>query len=242
MFLQTFHELQSRSVTALDLKMEYIQKVVADSYTRRLRLAKMSHQSTSVSTMTADLSHCIVRTADQSCHIVLSERQTSPVTLYYDDIRNLRNTSLKDLYIDGNTIDIGQPGILTYLPSSLLILSISENRWVAGIITWSPYDNLINLVSIDISKMNIHQMSQSRAARNLCCSHFMQDVSCEKSRIKNVIGDIFGSCTNTTHHYNDNIKRSNAIEFMKETDPWRCCYPLTAYGANYILIPENEIK
>ncbi|VDI43161.1 Hypothetical predicted protein [Mytilus galloprovincialis] len=48
------------------------------------------------------------------------------VTLYCDDIRNLRNTSLEELYIDGNNIDIGQPGILTYLPSSLLILSIRD--------------------------------------------------------------------------------------------------------------------
>ncbi|CAC5382203.1 unnamed protein product [Mytilus coruscus] len=162
------------------------------------------------------------------------------VTLYCDDIRYLRNISLQELYIDGNNIVIGQPGVLTYLPSSLLVLSISENRWVAGLYTWSPYDNLRNLVRIDISNINNHELSQSGSARYTCCSHFLEDVSCEKSRIKNVIGDyITGGCADTTNHYNDDIKRRNSVETSIKPDPWKCFYPLNEDEVHYIVVPEN---
>ncbi|XP_052081445.1 toll-like receptor 4 [Mytilus californianus] len=162
------------------------------------------------------------------------------VTLYCDDILNLRNTSLQELYIDGNNIAIGQPGILTYLPSSLLVLSIRENRWVAGLYTWSPYDNLINLVRIDISNINNHEMSQSDSAHYPCCLHFLEDVSCEKSRIKNVKGDnTSGSCSYTPQHYNDDIQSRKSIDIFKNPDPWRCFYPLGDADVHYIMVPEN---
>ncbi|XP_071145399.1 toll-like receptor 4 [Mytilus edulis] len=162
------------------------------------------------------------------------------VTLYCDDIRNLRNTSLEELYIDGNNIDIGQSGILTYLPSSLLILSISENRWVAGVYTYRPYDNLINLVSIDVSNMNNHQMSQNGAASFPCCLHFLGDVTCEKSRIKTVSGDnTTGTCAYTPQHYNDYIHSSKPVDIPDNPDPWRCSYPLGDVDVHYIVVPEN---
>ncbi|VDI44538.1 Hypothetical predicted protein [Mytilus galloprovincialis] len=162
------------------------------------------------------------------------------VTLYCDDIRNLRNTSLEELYIDGNNIDIGQPGILTYLPSSLLILSISKNRWVAGAYTYRPYDNLINLVSIDVSNMNNHQMSQNGSARFPCCLHFLGDVTCEKSRIKTVSGhNTTGTCAYTPQHYNDYIHSSKPVDVPDNPDPWRCSYPLGDVDVHYIVVPEN---
>ncbi|CAC5382204.1 unnamed protein product [Mytilus coruscus] len=162
------------------------------------------------------------------------------VTLYCDDILNLRNTSLQELYIDGNNIAIGQPGILTYLPSSLLVLSIRENRWVAGLYTWWPYDNLINLVRIDISNINNHEMSQSDSAHYPCCFHFLEDVSCEKSRIKNVKGDnTSGSCSYIPKHYKDDIQSSKSVEISEKPDPWRCFYPLGGADVHYIMVPEN---
>lgn len=62
------------------------------------------------------------------------------------------------------------------MPKYLRVFSIRENRWGLGIYTYYPYDNMINLVHIDISNINNDEMSQSPMADHPCCSHFLGDV------------------------------------------------------------------
>ncbi|VDI43159.1 Hypothetical predicted protein [Mytilus galloprovincialis] len=161
------------------------------------------------------------------------------VTLYCDDIKYLRNTSLQELYIDGNNIALGQPAILTYMPKSLRVFSIRENLWGLGIYTYYPYDNMINLVHIDISNINNDEMSQSPMADHPCCSHFLGDVLCDKSRIENVTGDkAAGACSYTPNKYNNNIASKIQEEVSNKPDPWKCL-PGSDIDVHYIMVPMN---
>lgn len=89
------------------------------------------------------------------------------LTLFCDNIEPLSKTALQELHLEGNTIANGQYGLGFYLPKSLKVLKLGNNRWVVGTYAYSDppmggprvFDHLTNLNYVDISNMNANQFS-----------------------------------------------------------------------------------
>ncbi|XP_052090822.1 toll-like receptor 4 [Mytilus californianus] len=102
------------------------------------------------------------------------------VTLLCEDIKPFTNTSLEELYFDGNNIDFAQTGVLYYLPASLKRLTLKNNRWIQNRYTYCNTFGLTNLTYLDISDMNQHQISSDE--QYVDCLNFIRILNCEKLR------------------------------------------------------------
>ncbi|CAG2223229.1 unnamed protein product [Mytilus edulis] len=90
--------------------------------------------------------------------------------LLTSDIKPLNETNLLELYIDGNNFDKAELTAKLFLPSSLRVLSVTDNRWVVD--EYAHYHTLINLNSLttfDASFQIKHQMLQTHNSVN--CNH-----------------------------------------------------------------------
>ncbi|CAC5380469.1 Toll-like receptor 4 [Mytilus coruscus] len=102
------------------------------------------------------------------------------VTLLCEDIQPLINTSLEELYFDGNNIDFAQTGVPYYLPASLKSLTLNSNRWIQNRYTYCNILGLTNLTHLDISDMNQHQISSDE--QYVFCQNLFRIINCEKLR------------------------------------------------------------
>ena len=103
------------------------------------------------------------------------------LTLYCDDVSPLINTTIEELYFDGNSVSFGQTGLLRYFPESLKRISIKGNRWVRGRYGYLRIEDVTGLQFVDISDMNEHQMSRSNLYYETC-DNFVADMNCENYR------------------------------------------------------------
>ena len=119
------------------------------------------------------------------------------LTVYCDDVSPLVNTSMEELYFDGNHASFGQYGLLQYFPSSLKILSVKGIRWVRARYAYIYLEDVTGLHSLDISGMNEHQISHSYPFYENC-DNFVADINCEKYRSTHTRINGTGYCSSNT--------------------------------------------
>lgn len=191
------------------------------------------------------------------------------ITLFCNDVKALNETSLEELHIEGNNIANGQYGLGFYLPASLQVLKIGNNRWVAAAYAYasSPFGlrlftHLKNLHYVDMSNTNSLQFSQDEFATYAHCISFSPDVTCEKSRGISVWSDTTitndGWCLPSRDHYflsatqikqyDTQLKESSISRTskkildasIKSRSTWKCIYPVTdCFDCVYTMIPPN---
>ncbi|KAK3103671.1 hypothetical protein FSP39_020896 [Pinctada imbricata] len=101
--------------------------------------------------------------------------------LFCDDIKPLKNTSLRELHMDGNHLAFGQMGLIQYIPQSLERLSIKSNRWVVDQYTHVFLEFINGIKYVDLSNLNDHQMSRSFNIYEYC-HNYLASVNCQKYR------------------------------------------------------------
>ncbi|XP_063422298.1 toll-like receptor 4 [Mytilus trossulus] len=170
------------------------------------------------------------------------------VTLFCDDIKPLTNTTLEELYFDGNNIDFAQTGVLYYLPVSLKRLTLRSNRWIQNRYTYCNTFGLTNLTYLDISYMNIHQISSDE--RYVDCLNFFRIINCEKLRSSS-----FGTSLNprvweacieeclkpkTIENIYAQKKQDEVYETSNISYPLTCSTPISfATNVNMYFVPHN---
>ncbi|CAC5379727.1 unnamed protein product [Mytilus coruscus] len=171
------------------------------------------------------------------------------VTLLCEDIKPFINTSLEELYFDGNNIDFAQTGVLYYLPASLKRLTLKSNRWIQNRYTYCNTFGLTNLTFLDISDMNQHQISSDE--QYVSCQDFFRIINCEKLRSSSfgtslnprVWEACIEQCLNprTVENFYQQKKQDGV-----NNDTTNISYPLTcstpisfATNVNMIFVPRN---
>ncbi|XP_052090821.1 toll-like receptor 4 [Mytilus californianus] len=170
------------------------------------------------------------------------------VTLLCEDIQPLINTSLEELYFDGNNIDFAQTGVPYYLPASLKRLTLKSNRWIQNRYTYCNILGLTNLTYLDISDMNQHQISSDE--QYSFCQNLFRIINCEKLR-----SSLFGKTLNPRvpescikgclnpgrgETFYTQTKRGGYYDETNITYPLNCSTPVPyATNVHMIFVPQN---
>jgi len=129
--------------------------------------------------ITKDLRHTAIKVL-KATHLHCPYGQST--VLFIDDIKPLYKTNLSELYIDSNNLEMTEMWAPSFLPVSLRILGISDNRWYLQSYAHKGIQNLTSLSRIDLRSQD---MSQTKDLNEyMLCDDFYRTSECLGQRMK----------------------------------------------------------
>ncbi|CAG2230392.1 unnamed protein product [Mytilus edulis] len=110
-------------------------------------------------------------------------------------IKNLFNTNIVEIHLDGNRLQKSEPGVLNLLPKTLKKVSIADNQFTYG-------EYLLDIFSVSVNEVNISYMGMS---------HYLQD----KDEECDAIHSDTSFCDREPHIYRPILNEINKTDFLK---------------------------
>jgi len=113
--------------------------------------------------------------------------------LLIEDVKPLNKTNITELYLDGNKLEMTEPWAVSYLPKTLRVLSVADNRWTLASYFKQGIENLTGINTIDLRYQNHHRHQD--LGNYWLCEDFYSIHKCEEVRFAQIKHEWTVNCT-----------------------------------------------